>query len=174
MKVEDIKLSSSSIFSCSFIYIAVKLCSKNSTAHDLSKVQEHLKNFFLMSVIVKNVLRLLSMLSLQQQNTIMNNHNSLGSSINPMIPTMTGQSIQQQQDNQFDRSSINSQQCLADKIQAVRHLWESENQYSNSSQHVHPMTNYNQQQNSSVVDPNLCNHMNNTFQQGTHGFIQFQ
>ncbi|CAF5056723.1 unnamed protein product, partial [Rotaria sp. Silwood1] len=30
----------------------------------------------------------------------------------------TIQQQQQQQENQYDRSSINSQQCLADKIQA--------------------------------------------------------
>ncbi len=33
-------------------------------------------------------------------------------------------SIQQQ--NQYNYSSVNSQQGLADKIQAVRHLWETE------------------------------------------------
>ncbi|CAF4557018.1 unnamed protein product, partial [Rotaria sp. Silwood1] len=84
----------------------------------------------------QNVLRLLSMLSFQQQNNMINNHNQHLSSMNTMMPSMTAQSSQQQQqqqqqqENQYDRSSINSQQCLADKIQAVRHLWESENQYS--------------------------------------------
>jgi len=31
-----------------------------------------------------------------------------------------------QQENQYDHSSVNSQQGLADKIQSVRHLWETE------------------------------------------------
>ncbi|CAF4210631.1 unnamed protein product [Rotaria sp. Silwood2] len=71
---------------------------------------------------------------------MMNNHNQYLSSMNTMMPSMTTQSSQQQQqqpqqENQYDRPSINSQQCLADKIQAVRHLGESENQHSNSSQH---------------------------------------
>jgi hypothetical protein len=121
------------------------------------------------------------MLSLQQQNNIINNNNQQHlSSVNTMIPPMNIQSAQQQQtqqqqqENQHDRSSVNSQQGLADKIQAVRHLWESENQYSNSSQFAHQIPNYNQQQASSVVDSSIYNHMNTTFQQATPGFIQFQ
>ncbi|CAF1083078.1 unnamed protein product [Rotaria sp. Silwood1] len=110
---------------------------------------------------------------------MINNHNQHLLFMNTMMPSMTAQSSQQQQqqqqqENQYDRSSINSQQCLADKIQAVRHLWESENQYSNSSQHVHQVSNYNQQQNSSMIDPTVSNHMNTNYQQATHGFIQFQ
>src|SRR5689334_22581181 len=112
------------------------------------------------------------MLSLQQQNNMINNNNQHLSSINPMMPPMNIQAVQQQQqENQHDRASVNSQQGLADKIQAVRHLWESENQYSNSPQFAHQLPNYNQQQASSVVDPAIYNHMNTTFQQG---FIQFQ
>ena len=109
------------------------------------------------------------MLSLQQQN---NPHLPTG---NPMMSTMNMQSAQVQgQENQHDRSSVNSQQGLADKIQAVRHLWESENQYSNSSPYAHGMPNYPQQPASPLVDPAIYNHMNNTFQQATQGFIQFQ
>jgi hypothetical protein len=137
--------------------------------------------FKILISFVKNVLRLLSMLSLQQQsNIINNNNNSHLSSANTMMPPMVTQSSQQQQqqqqqENQYDRSSVNSQQQgLADKIQAVRHLWESENQYPNSSQLVHQIPNYNQQQSSSIVDPGIYNHMNTTFQQATQGFIQYQ
>jgi hypothetical protein len=119
------------------------------------------------------------MLSIQQQNNMINNNPHL-SSVNNMIPPMNMQSAQQQQqqqqqqENQHDRSSVNSQQGLADKIQAVRHLWESENPYSNPSQYAQQMPNYNPQQASSVVDPTIYNHMNTTFQQATQGFIQFQ
>jgi hypothetical protein len=114
------------------------------------------------------------MLSLQQQNNMMNNNNPHLSSVNPMMPPMNIQVGQQQQENQHDRSSVNSQQGLADKIQAVRHLWESENSYTNPSPFAHQLSNYNQQQASSIVDPTLYNHMNTTFQQATQGFIQFQ
>jgi len=71
-------------------------------------------------------------------------------SFNPMISQINMQtmSTNQQQENQLDRSSVNSQQGLADKIQAVRHLWESENQYSQQ------LANYNQQT--------------------TQGFVQYQ
>jgi hypothetical protein len=120
------------------------------------------------------------MLSIQQQSNMINNNPHL-SSVNTVIPPMNMQSAQQQQqqqqqqqENQHDRSTVNSQQGLADKIQAVRHLWESENQYSNPSQYAHQMANYNPQQASSVVDPAIYNHMNTTFQQATQGFIQFQ
>jgi hypothetical protein len=119
------------------------------------------------------------MLSLQQQNNMINNNNQHLPSVNTMMPPMNIQSVQQQQqqqqqENQHDRASVNSQQGLADKIQAVRHLWESENQYSNSSQFAHQIPNYNQQQGSPVIDPAMYNHMNTTFQQATQGFIQFQ
>jgi hypothetical protein len=117
------------------------------------------------------------MLSLQQQNNMINNNNQQLSSGNPMMPPMTSQSAQQQQqqENQYDRASVNSQQGLADKIQAVRHLWESENQYANSSQFGGQMPNYNQQQASSGIDPTLYNHMNTIFHQtATQGFAQFQ
>jgi hypothetical protein len=111
------------------------------------------------------------MLSLQQQNNMINNNNPHLSSVNPMVPPMATQ----QQENQYDRATVNSQQGLADKIQAVRHLWESENQYANSPQLVHQMSPYGQQQTSSVIDPTMYNHMNTTFQQPTQGgFIQFQ
>jgi hypothetical protein len=134
--------------------------------------------FKMLISFVKNVLRLLSMLSLQQQSNIINNNNNPHlSSVNTMMPPLVTQSQQQQQqqENQYDRSSVNSQQQgLADKIQAVRHLWESENQYPNSSQLVHQIPNYNQQQSSSIVDPGIYNHMNTTFQQATQGFIQYQ
>jgi hypothetical protein len=118
------------------------------------------------------------MLSLQQQTNIINNNNNNNnphlSPVNTMMPPMTTQSSQQQE-NQYDRPSVNSQQQgLADKIQSVRHLWESENQYSNPSQVVHQIPNYNQQQSSSSVDPGIYNHMNTTFQQPSQGFIQFQ
>ncbi|CAF4398346.1 unnamed protein product, partial [Rotaria magnacalcarata] len=125
-----------------------------------------------------NVLRLLSMLSFQQQNNMMNNHNQHLSSVNTMMPSITSQSSQQQQQQQqespYDRSSMNSQQYLADKIQAVRHLWESENQYASSSSHAQQMQTYNLQQTSPIVDSTLFSPMNASFQQGTHGFIQFQ
>jgi hypothetical protein len=134
--------------------------------------------FKILISFVKNVLRLLSMLSLQQQSNIINNNNNPHlSSVNTMMPPLVTQSQQQQQqqENQYDRSSVNSQQQgLADKIQAVRHLWESENQYPNSSQLVHQIPNYNQQQSSSIVDLGIYNHMNTTFQQATQGFIQYQ
>ncbi|CAF3217713.1 unnamed protein product [Rotaria socialis] len=128
----------------------------------------------------QNVLRLLSMLSFQQQNNMMNNHNQHLSSVNTMMPSMTSQSSQQQQQQQqqqespYDRSSMNSQQYLADKIQAVRHLWESESQYASSSSHSQQMQNYNLQPASPMVDSTLFSPMNTSFQQGTHGFIQFQ
>ncbi|CAF1521793.1 unnamed protein product, partial [Rotaria sordida] len=64
------------------------------------------------------------MLSLQQRNNIINNNN-------PMANHMQQQ--QQQQENQYDHSFVDSQQGLADKIQAVRHLWETENKSTNSS-----------------------------------------
>ena len=99
------------------------------------------------------------MLSLQQQN---NNQ----SSVNGMMPQMNLQS--QQQENQHDRAPVNSQQGLADKIQAVRHLWEAENQYPNSSPFTHQLPT------SPIVDPTLYNQMNTTFQQATQGFIPFQ
>jgi hypothetical protein len=41
-----------------------------------------------------------------------------------ILPIQPLFSIQQQ--NQYNYSSVNSQQGLADKIQAVRHLWETE------------------------------------------------
>src|SRR5579863_8438856 len=112
------------------------------------------------------------MLSLQQQSNMINNNTQHLSSVNPMMSPMNIQSIQQQQqENQHDRASVNSQQGLADKLQAVRHLWESENQYSNSSQYAHQIPNYNQQQAPPVIDPTIYNHMNTTFQQATQGFI---
>lgn len=122
------------------------------------------------------------MLSMQQQNNMINNNPHLAS-VNPMMPSMampsTGQATQQE--NQHDRSSVNSQQGLADKIQAVRHLWESENQYNNSSTFAHQIPPYNSQATSSMVDSTIYNHMNNTFQPTataaattTPGFIQFQ
>lgn len=118
------------------------------------------------------------MLSIQQQNNMINNNPHLAS-VNPMMPSMTMSSTGQvaQQENQHDRSSVNSQQGLADKIQAVRHLWESENQYGNGSTFAHP---YNPQATSSMIDSSIYNHMNNTFQPTastattTPGFIQFQ
>lgn len=112
------------------------------------------------------------MLSLQQQNNMINNNNQ---HMNPMMASVNIQSVQQQQqENQHDRATINSQQGLADKIQSVRHLWESESQYANASQFAHQLPNYNQQQTSSVMDPAIYNNMNTTFQQATQGFIQFQ
>jgi hypothetical protein len=77
------------------------------------------------------------MLSVQQQN---NSNNQYLPSMNTMMPTHL-----QQQENQYDRSTINSQQGLADKIQAVRHLWESENHPINSSQFIQQ------------IDPNIYN-----------------
>ncbi|UJR08944.1 hypothetical protein I4U23_013196 [Adineta vaga] len=68
----------------------------------------------------QNVLRFLSMLSLQQQT----NNNSMTTHA-------------QHQDNLYDHSSVNSQQGLADKIQAVRHLWESENVQQQQSNNNH-------------------------------------
>lgn len=118
------------------------------------------------------------MLSLQQQQqqNNMNNNNQHLSSVNPMMPPINMQPIQQQQqqENQNDRATINSQQGLADKIQSVRHLWESENQYSNASQYAQQLSNYNQQPTSPIMDPAIYNNMNTTFQQATQGFLQFQ
>ena len=120
------------------------------------------------------------MLSMQQQNNMINNNPHLAS-VNPMMSSMampsTGQAAQQE--NQHDRSSVNSQQGLADKIQAVRHLWESENQHNNGSTFAHQIPPYNPQASSSMVDSTIYNHMNNTFQPTataatTPGFIQFQ
>ena len=121
------------------------------------------------------------MLSIQQQNNMINNNPHLAS-VNPMMASMNMPSSTQtvQQENQHDRSSVNSQQGLADKIQAVRHLWESENQYANSSPFAHSIPSYGQQATSSVVDSTIYNHMNNPFQPTaatattTPGFIQFQ
>ena len=59
------------------------------------------------------------MLSLQQQSSILHPNNAhLISSINPNSSTTD--------------SAVNSQQGLADKIQAVRHLWDSENPSNNN------------------------------------------
>ena len=110
------------------------------------------------------------MLSLQQQNNMINNNNNQHfPPINTMMPSVINYQTsqpppqqQQQQENQYDHSSVNSQQCLADKIQAVRHLWESENQHSNSS-YVHRMLNYNQQKVPPAVSPGICSHMNTIF-----------
>jgi hypothetical protein len=44
-----------------------------------------------------------------------------------------------QQQNQYNRSSVNSQQGLADNIQAVRHLWERENSSVIDSNIYYPM-----------------------------------
>jgi hypothetical protein len=97
------------------------------------------------------------MLSLQQQNT---NH--------PMTIHM------QQQENQYDHSAVNSQQGLADKIQAVRHLWETENQSINSPQFMHIQPPQQQQQIPSVaIDPNIYNPMISTFQQSTQNFLHY-
>ncbi|CAF1466441.1 unnamed protein product [Adineta steineri] len=92
----------------------------------------------------QNVLRFLSMLSLQQQQTTNN--------------SMTAHT--QQQENLYDRQSVNSQQGLADKIQAVRHLWETENVQQ-------------QQQMSTAMDPNLYNPMMSTFQQPSQIFFHY-
>ena len=98
------------------------------------------------------------MLSLQQQQQQNNN--------NPM--TIHMQQQQQQQENQYDHSSVNSQQGLADKIQGVRHLWETENQGTNSPQFMHI------QQNPSVVmDPNIYNPMMPILQQSTQNFLHY-
>jgi hypothetical protein len=129
------------------------------------------------SFIIQNVLRLLSMLSLQQQNNMMNtNNNQHLPPMSAMMPPMTGPTPPQpQQENQHERSLANSQQGLADKIQAVRHLWESENQYPGSSTHVHPMSSYSQQQSTAALDPALYNHMNvNLPHATTSAYIQFQ
>ncbi|CAF1308886.1 unnamed protein product [Adineta steineri] len=92
----------------------------------------------------QNVLRFLSMLSLQQQQTTNN--------------SMTVHT--QQQENLYDRQSVNSQQGLADKIQAVRHLWETENVQQ-------------QQQMSTAMDPSLYNPMMSTFQQPSQNFFHY-
>lgn len=110
-----------------------------------------------------------------------NNNQPLPSMINSMMPPMANQASQPiQQENQYERSLANSQQGLADKIQAVRHLWESENQYANASPFTHQMPNYNQQQqqqqqSSSAFDPLSYNHMNTIFPHvATSGYVQFQ
>lgn len=74
----------------------------------------------------------------------------------------------QQQENQYDRSSVDGQQGLADKIQAVRHLWETENKSSNSSSFIHA-----QQPMSSAMDSNIYNPMITTFQQSTQNFLHY-
>jgi hypothetical protein len=81
------------------------------------------------------------MLSLQQQN----NNNSM------TTPT-------QYQENLYDHSAVNSQQGLADKIQGVRHLWETENV---------------QQQMPSTIDPTIYNPMMSTFQQPAQHFFHY-
>lgn len=55
--------------------------------------------------------------------------------------SMSQQEFYPIQQNQYDYSSVNSQQGLADKIQAVRHLWETENSptISNYSNTYNPM-----------------------------------
>ncbi|CAF1020229.1 unnamed protein product [Rotaria sp. Silwood1] len=112
----------------------------------------------------QNVFRFLSMLSLQQRNNIMNNNNNLMS--NPM---QQQQQQQQQQENQYDHLSVDSQQGLADKIQAVRHLWETENQSTNSSSSfIHA-----QQQIPSMIDSNIYNPIMSTFQQSTQNFLHY-
>lgn len=71
------------------------------------------------------------------------------------------------QENRHDRAYANSQQGLADKIQAVRHLWESEN----TAQLVHPMSSYSQSQ----ADPSMYNHLaTGPFQSASQGFLPFQ
>ena len=103
----------------------------------------------------------------QQQNNLVNTSNPHLANLATIIPPMTVQSVHPQlQEHRHDRASVNSQQGLADKIQAVRHLWESEN----SAQLVHPMTSYSQSQ----ADPSLYNHLGGTFQPASQGFIPFQ
>ena len=72
------------------------------------------------------------------------------------------------QENQYERSVVNSQQGLADKIQGVRHLWETENQSSNSPQFMHVQQ---QQIQPGAIDPNIYNPMMATFQQSTQTFL---
>ncbi|UJR37284.1 hypothetical protein I4U23_029993 [Adineta vaga] len=128
----------------------------------------------------QNVLRLLSMLSLQQQSNMMNypnnNNQHQSSMMNPMMSSTTDNSSQPiQQENQYDYTLANSQQGLADKIQAVRHLWESENQYANVSSFANQTPNYNQSRASSGLDSVSYNHMNATFPHATtSGYVQFQ
>ncbi|CAF1973048.1 unnamed protein product [Rotaria magnacalcarata] len=109
--------------------------------------------------IEQNVLRFLSMLSLQQRNNVISNNNLMTSHM---------QQQQQQQENPYDQSSIDSQQGLADKIQAVRHLWEAENKSTNSPSFAHV-----QQQIPPVTDSNIYNPMTSTFQQSTQNFLHY-
>ncbi|CAF1297598.1 unnamed protein product [Rotaria sordida] len=113
-----------------------------------------------------NVLRFLSMLSLQQRNNIINNNN-------PMANHMQQQQ-QQQQENQYDHSFVDSQQGLADKIQAVRHLWETENKSTNSSSSPSSFIHVQQQQQiPSMIDSNIYNPMMSTLQQSTQNFLHY-
>jgi hypothetical protein len=65
------------------------------------------------------------MMSARQQNTVIHPTNYLHFPSMPYYPSA-------QQDSPFDLPSVKSQEGLADKIQAVRHLWESENASSSS------------------------------------------
>ncbi|CAF3252940.1 unnamed protein product [Rotaria sp. Silwood2] len=112
----------------------------------------------------QNVFRFLSMLSLQQRSNIINNNNIMPNH----MQQQQQQPQQQQQENQYDRSSIDGQQGLADKIQAVRHLWETENKSTNSSSFIHA-----QQQIPSMIDSNIYNPIVSTFQQSTQNFLHY-
>ncbi|CAF1012077.1 unnamed protein product [Adineta ricciae] len=97
----------------------------------------------------QNVLRFLSMLSLQQQQQQQQQTNMNSMTTHPQV-----------QDGSYDHSSVNSQQGLADKIQAVRHLWESENVQQ-------------QQQPPPTFDPNTYNSMMSTFQHPAQSFFHY-
>ena len=74
-------------------------------------------------------------MSVQQQNVVINPSNNLHLSPMSYYPSV-------QRDHPYDSPSVNSQDGLADKIQAVRHLWESENVSPSlpfHSTHYHPM-----------------------------------
>lgn len=105
------------------------------------------------------------MLSTQQRNNITNTNNPMTSHIQQQP-----QPQQQQQENQYDQPAIDSQQGLADKIQAVRHLWDTENKVTNSSPFIHV-----QQQIPSVpvTDSNIYNPILSTFQQSTQNFLHY-
>ena len=109
---------------------------------------------------LQNVLRLLSMLSLQQQTNMINNdaHHAHLAGVKSMSPL--------QQENQHDRASVNTQQGLADNIQAVRHLWDAEN----ANQLAHSLSSHNH----AAVDSGMYNAASGPYQASPQGFMQFQ
>lgn len=107
------------------------------------------------------------MLSLQQQTNMINNDTNHAhlASMKSMLPSMATSSPLQQE-NQHDRASVNTQQGLADNIQAVRHLWDAEN----ANQLAHSLSSHNH----AAVDAAIYNPASGPFQASSQGFMQFQ